>query len=169
MSLGNPLCNSLAPASYKVWSLPSSPLTSSQYSWRFPPHPSNLAYTSPSWSASLTISMLQTELKMSRTYAILLALLTVFLVLSCESDAGESLFPLEHAECVGLCMCSSSQFSCSVLWPSVPRGRLCSCAQQHTQQWRPKRWGAGALLRPPVSLSLHAVSWPSSCFCCRST
>lgn len=39
MSLGNPLCNFLAPVSYKVWSLPSSPLTGSQYSWRLLPPP----------------------------------------------------------------------------------------------------------------------------------
>ncbi len=49
-----------------------------------------LLLTSPSWCASLFVSLNNpdTDLEMSWTYMTLLALLAVLLALSCESDAG---------------------------------------------------------------------------------
>lgn len=88
LSLENPLPLFLwiQPLIRSAPSLPPSLLTSSQYSSGLPLHLSHTSY-SPSWSVSLLISFNNpdTEVKMSWTYATLLALLAVLLALSCES------------------------------------------------------------------------------------
>lgn len=79
------------------------------------------------------------ELKMSWTYATLLALLTGLLVLNCESEEDLHLSRTSFRSSIISCLFSCSfnrNFSHSVLQRRVSRGRVCSCARQHNQSPR---------------------------------
>lgn len=88
---GNPLCCLLDSASYKICMVTPYHSSDKQSIFLQAPTPplTYVLLTSPSWSASLLVSLnnSDTEIKMSWTYATLLAFLTVLLALSCESES----------------------------------------------------------------------------------